>query len=243
LPLPGWPRLPRRRPVTRRCGGRGESAYEEKSYQRAHDLYAQAAKLELSSSDKRWVDLRLADTAGRADAADPATDPERRDKAKGELEGLIRESGDEHDRVWAEANESLADQWWLHPRLHNFGMAQPLYLAALDWWSGSGEVHLARQRYLAMVWRMAAVGHYGGRWQSEVMENGSIIPRNVLVNAVVIAGEPQERTHARFLLASQLIAERRPESVERALELFDRIIAEGKGSPGMTTPSSPTRCN
>jgi uncharacterized protein YfaS (alpha-2-macroglobulin family) len=208
-----------------------EGAYEEKSYQRAHDFYEQAAKLELTAADRRWVTFRLADTAWRVDAADASPDQDKRDTARKELEKLINESGEEHDRVWAEANESLADEWWLHPQLHNYGTAQPFYLAALDWWSGSGEVEVARRRYLAMVFRLAAVGRYGGRWQGEAMENASVVPHDVLVNALAIATEPQDRAHARFLLGTQLLAERRPESVERGLELLDGVIGEGKGTP------------
>ncbi|MCU1244166.1 MAG: Large extracellular alpha-helical protein [Acidobacteria bacterium] len=208
-----------------------EGAYEEKSYQRAHDFYEQVAKLELAAADRRWVTFRLADTAWRVDAADPSPDQEKRDQARKELETLISESGEEHDRVWAEANESLADEWWLHPQLDNYGTAQPFYAAALDWWGGSGEVDLARRRYLAIVFRLAAVGRYGGRWQGEAMENASVVPHDVLVNALAIATDPQDRAHARFLLGTQLLATRRTESVERGLELLDGVIGEGKGTP------------
>src|SRR4051794_38067101 len=72
-----------------------EKFFEEKSYARAHELYEQASKLELPAAERRWVAFRLADTAWRADG-------EKRDPSA--LLELIRQTGDDHDRVWAEAN-------------------------------------------------------------------------------------------------------------------------------------------
>ncbi|HEX9160594.1 MAG TPA: MG2 domain-containing protein, partial [Thermoanaerobaculia bacterium] len=166
-----------------------ESSYSEKSYGRAHELYEQIAALSLPAEEKRWVDFRLADTAWRADASN-------RDAARKQLEELIR---DYHDRVSAEAEESLGD----------FG-DQPHYLAALEWWASSSDIDDARRRYLLIAFRMTSA------------------PRDVLANAMSIAQTTEDRDHARFLLAQQLGNEYTPEPGERALELLDAIIADGK---------------
>src|SRR6266446_9625124 len=78
--------------------GNAEESYAEKSFHRAHELYAQAGKLELPASDRRWVEFRLADTTWRSETASPSADPTVRDKARAALEELIRKSGDDHDR-------------------------------------------------------------------------------------------------------------------------------------------------
>ena len=43
-----------------------EREYAEKSFRRAHELYEQAAKLDLPPDERRWVTFRLADTELRA---------------------------------------------------------------------------------------------------------------------------------------------------------------------------------
>ncbi|HEX2121038.1 MAG TPA: alpha-2-macroglobulin, partial [Thermoanaerobaculia bacterium] len=195
-----------------------EVQYAEKSFSRARELYEQASKLTLPPAERRWVEFRLADTTWRADAGSPAADPAVRENARKALEELIRRDETLRDRVWAEANESLGDYFLTHPYVHDAGQAQRFYINALDFWAGSDDLALARRRYLAIVWRMADE------------RTGYPVPREILVNAMSIADTPRDRTRARYLLAQQLLREGRPESVERALEHFEAIIAEGRAS-------------
>src|SRR4028118_874957 len=76
-----------------------EREYAEKSFRRAHELYEQAAKLDLAPADRRWVTFRLADTTLRADAASPDADPTARNAARQALEKLIAESPDDELRA------------------------------------------------------------------------------------------------------------------------------------------------
>lgn len=198
-----------------------EASYSEKSFARSHDLYAQAAKLALSPEQKRWVSMRLADGGWRAEIISA-------EDARTALDSLIRDTGADHDRVWAEANESIGDSHWTNPHERNFGAALPAYNAALDWWAGSGDLVLARSRYLDIVFRMT---EGGGQWYGDAVPNIGAIPTDVLTNAVAIAESAADRQHTRVLLAEHLLAEYRPESVERALELLDQAIAIGKVSP------------
>src|SRR5207248_2974875 len=109
---------------------------------------------------------------------------------------------EEHDRVWAEVQESLGDYFWIRRNQHNWGEAWPHYQQALDWWAGSSEIEVARDRYLAMIWRVAqppsAEPYYRyGYW-------GNYLPADFLENALKIARADDEKAHAHYLLASTL---------------------------------------
>jgi len=192
---------------------RAEAGYAEKSFAEAHELYEQAALLELSGEERRWVDFRVADTKWRSDRSADAS----------ALQKLIENSGDNHDRVWAEAHESLGDFTTSRNDYSNANNSN--YLQALDWWSGSDDIPLARSRYLALVFKMIGAPQYEG-----AQENYNGAPREVLVNALKIATSSEDLARLRFILASQLLAERRPESIERALELLDSILRDQKSS-------------
>ncbi|HYH08835.1 MAG TPA: MG2 domain-containing protein [Thermoanaerobaculia bacterium] len=178
-----------------------EGFYAEKSFSRAHEVYEQIAKLELTPAQRRWVTFRLADTQWRG-----STDLREAIATLNELA-----SGRERDVVFAEAHESLGDfhvghhgDWFTH------------YSAALDWWAGSDDLELARRRYLNIVWKLERRSGYN-------------VARDALVNAVKIAQTTEDRAHARYLLALQLLLTERHNapSVERALELFEEVITEG----------------
>jgi alpha-2-macroglobulin len=188
--------------------------YAEKSFRRAHELYEQMAKLDLPADERRFVDLRLADTAWRADAASPSDDSAERNAAREGLTALIGK--EPHDRIWADANESLGDYYAQHPWERNIGAAQPYYLAALDWWAGSSDLAVARPRYLEIVWKLTGDGV---RWE---------VPREVLVNAIAIAETPEDRARARWLLAQRVAMDGTAAGYERAFELLEEILAIGK---------------
>ncbi|HEY0139426.1 MAG TPA: MG2 domain-containing protein [Thermoanaerobaculia bacterium] len=198
-----------------------EAFIEEKSFSRAHALYEQAARLDLTADERRWVRFRLADTAWRADAAAPNPDPTVREKALEELQALLRESGPDRDRVWAEVQESLGDFSRTARRGRSTHDAPGSYAAALDWWAGSADLALARRRYLNLVWKMTGDGdpqlHY--------------VSREILANAVEIAETVEERTRARYLLALHNLQQGDTASVERGIELLELVIREGKGTP------------
>src|SRR5687767_630293 len=96
-----------------------EREYAEKSYRRAHELYVQAAKLQLTPEERRWVDFRVAETLLRADAAAPDDDPAPRNAARQKLEELIAKGPD--DELRAQMNEALGDIAMTHRRERNYG--------------------------------------------------------------------------------------------------------------------------
>lgn len=188
--------------------------YAEKSFRRANQLYEELAKLDLPADERRFVELRLADTAWRADSAAPDGDSTARDGASAALTALI--AREPHDQLWADANESLGDYFAQHPWQRNVYAAQPYYLAALDWWAGSSDLAAARPRYLAIVWKLTGDGV---RYD---------LPRELLVNAVSIAETPEDRARARWLLAQRVAMDRSEAGYERAFELLEEILAIGK---------------
>ena len=90
---------------------KAEKLVQEKSFALAHDTYAKAAELQLPGSERRWVEFRLADTQWRSQAATQTADTTRLDQAARQLEALVRDVNrvEDHDRVWAEVEEPLAD--------------------------------------------------------------------------------------------------------------------------------------
>ena len=184
-----------------------ERYYAEKSFSRAHQLYQEAAKLELSVDDRRWVRMRLGDTAWRAN--------EDREELRRDLELIAADSI--HDLVWAEANESLGDFHYHERRGRDFYSSLRYYTAALDFWAGSDQIEVARRRYLTIARKLTDQPYMA-----------TSIPRDVLLNAITIAQTDEDRARFRFHLAMQLRSEGRAESIDRALEHYEAIIALGK---------------
>jgi uncharacterized protein YfaS (alpha-2-macroglobulin family) len=180
---------------------RAEASVSEKSFAAAHQLYEDASHLQLSAAERRWVDFRLADTAWRSAAGNG---PEEA-KALDQLREMIRKS--EHDRVWAEANESIGDY-----QARSYYGSPTEYITALDYWAESDDLPLAKQRYLQIVFKL------------------QLPPRNVVVDALTIATDPGDVAHLRYILATQLLGERTPDSIEHALELLDQVISQGKAT-------------
>ena len=136
---------------------RAEARFAEASFSQAHALYEQAAKLELPPADSRWVAFRLADTLWRLQSLPPKPPtPPNLENAHQQLEVLIRDlkTVEDHDRVWAEVEQSLGDYYYTRRNSQDWGAAWPHYEAALDWWAGAADIELARARYLKIVWTL-----------------------------------------------------------------------------------------
>lgn len=180
-----------------------ETFYSQGSYARAHEIYSKIDVSSLSEQDARWVEFRLADTQWRSAAASSNPDTSKLDAAHDNLEQQIRDltRDDQHDRIWAEVEESLGDFSWRGPN-NDWDMAWPYYQSALDWWAGQSDVDLARTRYLNIVWTMARPPV---NWNSSSYGDwGYDIPMDVLENAAKIAQTDEDKAHVHYLIAMTL---------------------------------------
>jgi uncharacterized protein YfaS (alpha-2-macroglobulin family) len=182
-----------------------EKLYAEKSFSKAHALYAQAREMSnISSNDARWVSFRFYDTQWRAAAGSQTADETQLQSARTELEKFVRDVNrtEDQDLIWVEVQESLGDWWWTRRHNQNWGQGWQYYQRALDWWAGARDVERARDRYLAIVWRCAKPPqvepyyHYG--------YFGNYLDQPILENALKIAKSEQDQAHAHYLLAMTL---------------------------------------
>ncbi len=211
-----------------RLKAEAEKFYRQGSFAKAHKLYAQTNALELDLKERRWVDFRIADTLWREQAATKQADASAFDRARRQLDFLIRDitREEEKDRVWAEVHESLGDFWWLRSRSKNWGQGWTHYQKALDWWAGAKDIELARTRYLGMVWNIASPHwrepyYYYGYY-------GNMLPVAIVENALKISKSEQDRVRAQYLLAMTLKQRGGWEQRERVPEAFEAVIAAGK---------------
>lgn len=178
----------------------------------------------LDADQRRWLTLYRADALWRSVTSDRIEDPSALEAAREQLLELI-EGGEieaDHDLVWAEANESLADSYWIPRHQRNYGMAFRYYSQALEWWAASRDIETARENYLEIVWKLAEEGEspYSGRPD---------IPAEILENALRIAQTREDRARASYLLALTLSAEGDPRQQERIDSLFSRAAEPGRG--------------
>ncbi|MGB9178495.1 MAG: alpha-2-macroglobulin family protein [Pyrinomonadaceae bacterium] len=206
-----------------------EKLYAEASYSQSHDLYEKAAALKLPTEESRWVQFRLADTLWRAQAASETADSTKYDRAREQLEDLVRDRVDapvEHDLVWAEAQQSLGDFSWARRDSHDWGAAWPRYQQALDWWAGAREVEAARARYLKLVWAIASPAYADSSYYYSYY--GNVLTLEILDNVLKIATSADDKAHAHYLLAMTLRMQGDNEQRERVPEEFEAALAGGK---------------
>ena len=177
-----------------------EQEYSQRSYARAHEIYASVDKSKLAASELRWVEFRLADTSWRSQASTQTADTTKFDEAQKQLKELIRAADKDVDRdlVWAEANESLGDFFWTRGQM-NWSAAWPHYEQALDWWAGQRDLERARARYLAIIFRAASPPTANEYYVYTYY--GNQIPLNILENALKISTSDNDRSHLNYLIA------------------------------------------
>ncbi len=204
-----------------------EHFYARGAYSRANALYAQAVNLDLDPAEARWVTFRLADTAWRFHAATATADDTKLDKARERLEALVAQvaSVEDRDRVWAEAQESLGDYWWLGPD-HDWWQAWQHYALALDWWAGARDIELARTRYVGMVWKIADQARNEGYYRYDYY--GTLLPLDILENVLKVATSVSDKQRAQYLIAVTLAAQGGWEDHLRVPEAFESALEAGK---------------
>ena len=177
---------------------KAEAEHAAGSYARAHELYAELAKLELAPERRAWVEFRLADTRWRSAAQSNDPDTSELDQALSALRAALAryERPEQRDELFAEISESLGDAGW-RPQNQDWGVGQH-YVAALEWWARSSDIERARARYLGIVWKAALPPWREQYWGHSYFP--TILPLEVLANAVEIAVSEPDRSRAHFLL-------------------------------------------
>ena len=205
-----------------------EKYYNRGSFSRARELYIETNALRLTPKEKRWVDFRLADTLWRAQAGTQTPDSSNYEKARRQLEILIRDIHRVEDkgRIWAEVQESLGDFYWLRSASKNWSAGWNHYQQALDWWAGAKDIERARTRYLHIIWAIASpdwrepyyyYGYYGNQ-----------MPLKILENALKISQTKKDKTRAHYLIAMTLRNQGGTYQQERVAEEFQAVIEAGK---------------
>ncbi len=199
---------------------RAETSYQEGSYQTAHELYRQAAQLELAPAERAWVDFRLADTRWRAAAQSNDPDTSELDRSTHELRAMLEryEHTEQRDELFAEIHESLGDASWRRNN-QDWSGAWSHYDPALEWWAESSDLERARGRYLGLVWKAALPSWREEYWGWNYFPN--YLPVEVLENARKIAVSDVDRGRAHYLLGrawmNQAYQKSAAERVEREL--------------------------
>src|SRR5262245_4066544 len=208
-----------------------ERLYAEASYSRARELYLKARAVKLQPEEARWVEFRLADTLWRAQAATQTADTTKYETAQRQLESLIRERrrSEDHDRVWAEAQESLGDLWWARRGVKDWGQAWPHYQQALDWWGGTKDLDLGRATCL----KIGCTSTHPPEHESYYyyVYDGNYAPVEILDNALKIAQNDADRARAHYLIAMTLrFRSDYYTQIKRTPGEFEAAIKEGKKS-------------
>jgi len=182
---------------------KAEALVVEGSYAKAHQLYKTVKTIELSPADARWVAFRLADTSWRALAQSQSSDNSQAEKARQDLEVLVRDIRQVKDRdlVWAEVEESLGDFYWTRRDYQNWQAAWSCYQGALEFWAGYQNVEMARKRYLGIVWHLVPVLDQF-QWMPYY---DSVKPlREILENVLKIVQTPEDQAKAHYCMAMYL---------------------------------------
>ncbi len=231
--LLGLASLPAQQPDYPSLKAKAEAFIAEGSFARANELYQQAKTLAPDPAESRWVDFQIADTLWRSETATQTSDNTKLEQARAALEALVRDvtRTEDHDRVWAEVEESLGDFHWTRRNSQDWAAAWPHYQNALDWWAGTADLGLARERYLKIVWKMARPPQYDGVNYYSYGMYGNVVPLDMLENALKIAQSDNDKAHAHYLIAMTLRNQGGDaQHKQRVPEEFEAAIKPGKAT-------------
>ncbi len=207
-----------------------ERYYAEKSFSRAREAYIEAAGMDLPAGARRWVEFRLADTLWRSQAATRAADEEPLEEARVQLEKIVAaaERLEDRDLVWAEAQESLGDFWWMRKDVREFAAAWEHYGEALDWWGGSTSLEEAGRRFMAIIRKAAIPPWKEGYYYYGYF--GNYLPPEVVEDALKVAASPEDKAFALYLSAVTAAREgsQTPGGHRRTAERFEQALKAGR---------------
>ena len=126
---------------------RADQLWQEKSYRLAAEQYSRLlAGEDLDKNQRRELRFKQADSAWRTNEQD------RYEVAVKTLKELIE--GDERDRWWAEANESLAEHYLQVNRWQHANEIKAGFESAREYWAGSKDLNVARRRFIEITFAL-----------------------------------------------------------------------------------------
>ncbi len=209
---------------------RAEALYAEGSFRAALTLYREILGAEqLDDEERDRIRLRVADCSWRDWAATQQRDQTQLEESRKALRDMIaaKPREEDRDRLWAEAQESLGDSFWIPQQTRNWYTAWSHYQQALAWWAGSTDLGRARERYLAIIHK-ATTPPDPGRWYY-YGQYGNQLPLDILERALSITETATERAHLNYQMAMTLRYQGGDwRQLRRVPELFERAIEESR---------------
>lgn len=210
-----------------------ESLVSKGAYAEALRAYQAMESRPPKGVDPRWIRFRIADCTWRSFVAAPRADDTEWLEAIRTLNQLAADLEGEVSRpqLWAEIQESLGDHFWMPSRRSQWGTSMGHYEKALDWWAGSTEIDLARQRYLDIIWK-ASEGVTTPTPRFSPFPMGILVPRHLLEKAAEIALSQEDRSRAHYLLALHDLRQGGQDwrTHRRLPQLFEGALTAGKAS-------------
>jgi len=114
--------------------------WKEKSYQLAIGKFQSLRKQHLQEDVSQEVSFKLADCLWRSNSES------RLEEAVAILKDIVE--SDDHNRWWAEANESLAGYYMKKDRWAKRDEIRDYWTNARDYWAGETDIKLARERFI-----------------------------------------------------------------------------------------------
>jgi alpha-2-macroglobulin len=210
----------------------GERLFAEGSYQLASKVYESVSVDDFSNDPEiqTWITFRLLDCEWRALAGSRQVDSTVSDKIWLEFGNLLNqfEAFDAHADFYqlrATMLESAGDFWWVTRNRRSWPKAWGHYEKALKLWAASPDVEIARERYLAIVWKASHPPEVNLNYTYGRYDN--YLPASILENAIKIAVSSVEKSHANFLLAVSLQRQlnQSPYMHERVVRAFNAATA------------------
>jgi hypothetical protein len=216
-----------------------EKLLSEANYDSALENYRRQAQADLDQETRDWLEYRLADIPLQKELARPratldATLLPLREAVAAQLAATPQSPAPGRElqaRIW----ESLGDSYWLLPRApvdpkaaaRDFPRAWQHYRDALDFWSGSTDLPLAKERYLA-IFRKLLRPIRRGEPANEVL---ALVPEEYVQRAASIAEHPEDKVTLKLALALRQQRRETFQNREAVGRLLEEALELSRGTP------------
>jgi len=131
---------------------KAESAFDEKSYALARELYANLEG-ELTADQQDWVRFRLADLSWRIALSSERQDHTILNQARNDLQKMVAEwqGNEDRDSLLIHVYSSLGESHWGFGNAYNWQQAQSFYLQAIERLSQLAYSDSARRQFLEII--------------------------------------------------------------------------------------------